>query len=84
MFDGDGELIPAWVVDAPWLRQLQPGGEDVSVVLETAKGTTRIQGESLVSCFMVMGGIGPGTHGLPVLQQAIMPLHMGWRDAPTG
>jgi hypothetical protein len=70
LFSGDGELIPAWVVDAPWLRKMQPGGQDTSVVLETAEGTTRIEGQSLVSCFMVMP-IGPGTHGLPVLQQAI-------------
>ena len=26
LFEGDGELIPAWVVDAPWLRRLQPHG----------------------------------------------------------
>jgi hypothetical protein len=71
VFDGDGELIPAWVVDAPWLRTLQHRGQDVSVVLETARGTTRIEAESLVSCFMVMGGVGTGTEGFPVLQQAI-------------
>jgi prepilin-type processing-associated H-X9-DG protein len=71
LFDGDGELMPAWVVDAPWLRRLQPRGEDVSVVMESAKGTTRIQAESVVSCFSVMGGIGPGTEGFPILQQAI-------------
>jgi len=70
-FDGDGELIPAWVVDAPWLRTLQARGQDVSVVMESERGTARIQGESVVSCFMVMGGVGPGTEGFPVLQQAI-------------
>jgi hypothetical protein len=70
LFDGDGELIPAWVVEAPWLRRLQPGGEDVSVVLETAKGTTRIQGTSLLSSFSIMGGIGSNPD-FPVLQQAI-------------
>jgi hypothetical protein len=71
VFDGDGELVPAWVVDAPWLRSLQHRGQDASVVLETATGTTRIEAESVLSCFMVMGGIGPGTQGFPVLQQAI-------------
>jgi hypothetical protein len=69
VFEGDGELVPAWVVDAPWLRRLQPSGEDVSVVLQTATGTTRIEAESLMSCFTVMGGVGAGPH--PVLQQAI-------------
>ena len=34
---------------APWLTRLQPLGEDVSVVLETADGTVRIEGETVVS-----------------------------------
>jgi hypothetical protein len=70
LFDGDGDLIPAWVVDAPWLRRLRPQGEDVSVVLETADGTTRIQAESVVSNYSVMGGVGSNP-AFPVLQQAI-------------
>jgi len=49
LFDGDGDLIPARVVEAPWLTKLQPLGEDVSVVLETADGTVRIEGETVVS-----------------------------------
>jgi hypothetical protein len=70
LFEGDGELTPAWVVDAPWLRRLQPKGQDVSVVLETAHGTTRIEAESALSTFMVMRGVG-ATAAYPVLQQAI-------------
>ena len=46
VFSGDGALIPARVVEAPWLRRLQPLGEDVSLVLETADGTVRIAGSS--------------------------------------
>ncbi|KUH69665.1 hypothetical protein AU184_11340 [Mycolicibacterium novocastrense] len=42
-------LIPARVVEAPWLRRLQPRGEDVSMVLETARGTVRIEGETVLS-----------------------------------
>jgi hypothetical protein len=49
LFDGDGDLIPARVVEAPWLTQLKPSGEDVSVVLETADGTVRIEGETVLS-----------------------------------
>ena len=49
LFDGDGELIAARVVEAPWLTKLQPLGEDVSVVLATADGTVRIEGETVVS-----------------------------------
>ena len=37
------------MVQAPWLTRLQPRGEDVSVVLETAHGTDRIEGETVVS-----------------------------------
>jgi hypothetical protein len=74
LFDGQGELVPAWVVEAPWLRRLQPRDEDVSVVLETAKGTTRIQATSVLSTFMVMGGVGANPD-FPVLQQAIVRYH---------
>jgi hypothetical protein len=49
LFDGDGDLIPARVVEAPWLTKLQPLGEDVSVVLETADEAVRIEGETMVS-----------------------------------
>ena len=49
LFDGDGGLIPARVVEAPWLSRLQPLGEDASVVLETASGTVRIEGETVLS-----------------------------------
>src|SRR3979490_1525599 len=49
LFDGDGDLIPARVVEAPWLTMLQPLGEDVSVVLETADGSPHIEGEVVFS-----------------------------------
>jgi hypothetical protein len=70
VFDGDGDLTPARVVDAPWLRRLRPRDEDVSVVLETEKDTIRISGRSIMSNFMVMGGVGANPD-FPVLQQAI-------------
>ena len=49
LFDGDGELIPARAVQAPWLTRLEPKGEDVSVVLQTARGNVHIEGETVVS-----------------------------------
>ena len=49
IFRGDGELIPARAVQAPWLTRLQALGEDVSLVLETAEGTVSIAGETVVS-----------------------------------
>jgi hypothetical protein len=55
VFDGDGALIPARVARAPWLGELRASGEDVTVVLETERGTTSIRGETILSTFMVLG-----------------------------
>jgi hypothetical protein len=51
IFLGDGSLIPARVIEAPFLRKLQPSGEDVSLVLESELGITRIEGETVASTF---------------------------------
>ncbi len=51
VFDGDGDLVPARVVTAPWLTTLQPLGADVSLELETNRGAVRIEGETVVSAF---------------------------------
>jgi hypothetical protein len=65
IFDGE-RMIPAILVDAPWLRRLQPFGEDVAVTLRTADGDIRIEGETIVSACMA-----GGTHHefAPALQQ---------------
>jgi hypothetical protein len=47
--NGTGDLIPARVVEAPWLTRLQPVGEDASLVLETPSGTVHIDGETILS-----------------------------------
>jgi hypothetical protein len=49
IFTGDGDLIPARAVQAPWLTRLQALGEDVSVILETADGTVHIEGQTVFS-----------------------------------
>jgi hypothetical protein len=67
LYDGSGELIPARVLEAPWLRRLLPAGEDVSVVLETERGITRIEGESVISVFDILK---PQWPDFPPLQQA--------------
>jgi prepilin-type processing-associated H-X9-DG protein len=54
VFTGDGELIPARVVRAPFIRTLVPSGDDVSVVLETAHDTVTIEGVTVTSTYMVM------------------------------
>jgi hypothetical protein len=46
----DGErMIPATLVDAPWLRRLQPYGEDVGVTFRTDDGDVHIEGETILS-----------------------------------
>jgi prepilin-type processing-associated H-X9-DG protein len=69
LFEGEGGLIPATIVDAPWLRRMQPRGEDVSVTLETARGTTTIRGETRISTF---SAIGTETGTFPILHQAVV------------
>lgn len=49
IFTGDGGLIAARVVEAPWLKRLQALGEDVSLTLETPDGTVHIEGETVYS-----------------------------------
>jgi hypothetical protein len=49
IFTGEGALIPARAVQAPWLTKLQDVGEDVSLILETADGVEHIEGETVFS-----------------------------------
>jgi hypothetical protein len=68
IFDGE-RMIPATLVDVPWLRRLQPNGEAVVVTLRTADGDVRIEGETILSACMA-----GGTHHefAPALQQAVV------------
>ncbi len=55
VFTGDGPLVPARVVQAPWLGRIRALGEDVPVVLEAdGLGEVRIEGETVVSTFDLM------------------------------
>jgi hypothetical protein len=75
LFEGDGDLIPAQVVDAPWLEHLEPKGQDVSVTLETEDGrSATIGGETVLSTFHVMNAAvgAAGMVGDFRLQQAIV------------
>jgi prepilin-type processing-associated H-X9-DG protein len=51
IFDGDAGLIPATVVEAPWLTEIRTGSQDVSLVLETERGRVRIEGETVLATF---------------------------------
>ena len=54
LFTGDGPLIPARVVQAPWLSRIQATGEDVAVIFESEQlGQVHIEGETVVSTFDV-------------------------------
>lgn len=67
IFEGDGKLIPARVVQAPWLRKLQKD-QDVTLVLETASGRVTIEGETILGTFAM--GRPEMPPDFPVLQQA--------------
>jgi hypothetical protein len=78
LFEGEGALVPARVVRAPWLETLTRAGDDVSCVLETLEGgTVEMKGETTASTFMVMPpGVGEGLQ----LQQAIV--RYSWDGVP--
>jgi hypothetical protein len=42
-------LIPARVVEAPWLTEIAFKGQDISCVLESRLGLTRIEGELVMA-----------------------------------
>jgi hypothetical protein len=52
IFQG-GRLIPARIVSAPFLRRIVSHGDDVSVVLESGLGLTRITGVTALSTFRI-------------------------------
>jgi len=51
VFTGEGSLVPATVVQAPWMSRLDDGGEDATLVLDTAIGKVIIAGETILSTF---------------------------------
>ena len=78
VFDGDKDLVPARIVEAPWLTSLQPLGQNVSLVLETDRQLVRIEGETVVSAFDIhhndktraIQAMGKEIPDFPPLQQA--------------
>ncbi len=47
LFLGEGKLIPAREVEAPWPRRLVPSGDPVPVVFESGLGITGIEGTTV-------------------------------------
>ena len=62
-----GALVPATIVDAPWLRRLTTSGEDVSLTLRTADADVRVDGETILAACLP-GGLSPDFP--PALHQA--------------
>lgn len=78
VFSGSGTLIPARAVQAPWLTRLEPGPDDVSLVLETAEGTVAIDGQTVFTTHDIhhnddmysMQALKQETSSFPAVQQA--------------
>jgi hypothetical protein len=63
----DGRMIPATLVDAPWIRRLYGSGEDVPLTLRTVDGEdVHIEGETLFTNTFPGGN----SEFAPALQQA--------------
>ena len=75
LFEGDGALISARVVEAPWLRRMMPRGERVRVVLETERGRSEtISGDTIASVFAAIPVTADAA--FPILHQSIV--HYTW------
>jgi prepilin-type processing-associated H-X9-DG protein len=79
VFEGHGSLVPARVVKAPWMSSLRPAGEDATIVLESALGTTTIEGETLMSTFDVVPR--PSMPQFPILYQGAVRYRMDGEEA---
>lgn len=51
LIGADGRRIAARIAKAPWMTRLVEKGDDASLVLDSAEGTVRIEGEVLASLF---------------------------------
>lgn len=68
VFTGDGGLVPARVVRAPWLSAPPRIGDDASLVLESALGTMEVEGMTTTSVLNL--GDPKSEHALAALHQA--------------
>jgi hypothetical protein len=70
LMDADGEVLAAQVVETPWMHDMQPSGEDVSVTFRTSRGDVRIDGATVMSTFHPQRQVEEGVP-FPTLQQGI-------------
>jgi hypothetical protein len=66
----DGQVIPAQVVDTPWIKIAQASGEHFSIGLRTSNGDIRIEGETSMSVLFPKREMQGGS-SFPPLQQGI-------------
>jgi hypothetical protein len=69
VFDGN-DLIPARVINTPWMTKMAPAGQDVSFSLESKLGRADIEGETYASTFVPELKLGDDV-SFPPLQQGI-------------
>jgi hypothetical protein len=75
-----GEIVPARVVETPWMTDTQPEGEDVSFTIRTPSGDVRIEAETFVSWFRPERPTGEGA-SFPTLQSGITRCRWGGEEA---
>ena len=75
-----GEMLPAKIVDTPWLARTQPDGEDVGFTMRTPRGEVRIEAETALSTFIPEREIAEGVT-FPTLQQGIARYRWDGEDA---
>ena len=68
IFTGAGELLPARVVEVPWLQRLAVSGDDVSCTLETDRGRISIRGVSFANTRSRAHSVLPAD--FPIVQQS--------------
>jgi hypothetical protein len=76
----DGAVVPARVVETPWMTDIRPEGEDVSFTLRTPGGDVRIEAETFVSWFRPERPAAGGS-SFPMLQSGIIRCRWGSEEA---
>jgi hypothetical protein len=66
----DGQVIPAQVLDPPWIRRAQASGEQFAFTLRTPKGDVHVDGETSMSVLFPKRERSDGS-AFPPLQQGI-------------
>jgi hypothetical protein len=77
IFDGT-KMIPAKVIEAPWLTRFVPLGGGVDIVLEAAASPVRLKGVTNVSTFILPGKPVSGGGQVGGIEESMsIPLHQG-------